>query len=218
MNDQPRVILALATEADDEFIWDRMRTLASEIFAVPVAVKFAYFGREGALQTRPCITTRWVTDADDWADIVNRGRAGCVCGCYIETSDILEQALRETRQGPVQAVVVVGDSFHGDLDAAIATAKALRAAGTRLFLFQQGRSGLTEDAFRALAEVTGGAYFQFNPHIERVAERLPEMLEAVTHFAIGGMTALEARGNESAALLLEQMHAADQALANGRSA
>jgi hypothetical protein len=218
MNDQPRVILALATEADDEFIWDRMRTLASEIFAVPVAVKFAYFGREGALQTRPCITTRWVTDADDWADIVNRGRAGCVCGCYIQTSDILEQALRETRQGPVQAVVVVGDSFHGDLDAAIATAKALRAAGTRLFLFQQGRSGLTEDAFRALAEVTGGAYFQFNPHIERVAERLPEMLEAVTHFAIGGMTALEARGNESAALLLEQMHAADQALANGRSA
>jgi len=149
---------------------------------------------------------------------VNRGRAGCVCGCYIQTSDILEQALRETRQGPVQAVVVVGDSFHGDLDAAIATAKALRAAGTRLFLFQQGRSGLTEDAFRALAEVTGGAYFQFNPHIERVAERLPEMLEAVTHFAIGGMTALEARGNESAALLLEQMHAADQALANGRSA
>ena len=218
MNDQPRVILALATEADDEFIWDRMRTLASEIFAVPVAVKFAYFGREGALQTRPCITTRWVTDADDWADIVNRGRAGCVCGCYIQTSDILEQALRETRQGPVQAVVVVGDSFHGDLDAAIATAKALRAAGTRLFLFQQGRSGLTEDAFRALAEVTGGAYFQFNPHIERVAERLPEMLEAVTHFAIGGMTALEARGNESAALLLEQMHAADQALASGRSA
>jgi len=221
MNDQPRVILALATEADDEFIWDRMRTLASEIFAVPVAVKFAYFGREGALQTRPCITTRWVTDADDWADIVNRGRAGCVCGCYIQTSDILEQALRETRQGPVQAVVVVGDSFHGDLDAAIATAKKLRAAGTRLFLFQQGRSGRTEGAFRALAEVTGGAYHRFNPHVERVAGRLPEMLEAVSHFAlggIGGMSALEARGNESAALLLEQMHAADQALANGRSA
>ena len=218
MNDQPRVILALATEADDEFIWDRMRTLASEIFAVPVAVKFAYFGREGALQTRPCITTRWVTDADDWADIVNRGRAGCVCGCYIQTSDILEQALRETRQGPVQAVVIVGDNFTGDLDAAIATAKQLRAAGTRLFLFQQGHSGGTEDAFRALAEVTGGAYHQFNPHVERVAGRLPGMLEAVTHFAIGGMTALEARGNESAALLLEQMHAADQALANGRSA
>jgi len=217
MNDQPRVILALAAESRDEFVWDQIRTLASEIFAAPVSVKFAYFGIELAGQTRwPCITTNWITDADDWADIVNRGRAGCVCGCYIQTSDILEQALRETRQASVQAVVIVGN-FYGDLDGAVATAKQLRAAGTRLFLFQQGRSGLTEDAFRALAEATGGAYHRFNPHVERVAERLPEMLEAVSHFALGGMTALEARGNGSAALLLEQMHAADQAIASGRS-
>ena len=219
MNDQPRVILALAAESRDEFVWDRIRALASKIFAVPVSVKFAYFGREGPLQTRrPCITTNWITAAADWADIVDRGRANCVCGCYIQIGDILEQALRETRQASVQAVVIVGDNFTGDLDAAIATAKQLRAAGTRLFLFQQGHSGGTEDAFRALAEVTGGAYHQFNPHVERVAGRLPGMLEAVTHFAIGGMVALEARGNESAALLLEQMHAADQALASGRSA
>jgi hypothetical protein len=220
MNDQPRVILALAAESRDEFVWDRIRTLASEIFAAPVGVKFAYFGREGPLQIRPCITTNWITDADDWADIVDRGRARCVCGCYIQTGDILEQALRETRQASVQAVVIVGD-FYGDLEDAVATAKALRAAGTRLFLFQQGRSDSTELAFRKLAEVTGGAYHRFNPHVERVAERLPEMLEAISHFALGGidgMTALEARGNESAALLLEQMHAADQALASGRSA
>jgi hypothetical protein len=58
--------------------------------------------------------------------------------------------------------------------------------------------------------VTGGAYLQFNPHIERVAERLPRMFEAVTHFAMGGMPALQARGNESAVLLLEQMNAAGQ--------
>jgi hypothetical protein len=218
MNDQPRVILALAAESRDEFVWDRIRALASKIFAVPVSVKFAYFGREGPLQTRrPCITTNWITAAADWADIVDRGRANCVCGCYIQIGDILEQALRETRQASVQAVVIVGN-FYGDVDAAVATAKQLCAAGTRLFLFQQGRSGQTEDAFRVLAEVTGGAYHRFNPHIEQVAQRLPEMLEAVTHYAIGGMTALEARGNESAALLLEQMHAADQALASGRSA
>jgi hypothetical protein len=36
------------------------------------------------------------------------------------------------------------------------------------------------------------------------------MLEAVSHFATGGMAALEARSNESAALLLDQMSAADQ--------
>ena len=214
MNDDhqdARMILALAAEADDEFIWDQIKTLQTEMFAAgPVQIKFAYFGREGALQTRPYITTRWVTDADDMADIMDRGRAGCVCGCYVQIGDILDQALQETRQGPVQAVVIIGDHFHGDLDDAVATAKQLRAAGTRLFLFQQGRSDPTEHAFRILAEVTGGAYFPFNPHIERVAERLPGMLEAITHFAIGGMAALEARDDESAVLLLEQMNAAGQ--------
>jgi hypothetical protein len=34
------------------------------------------------------------------------------------------------------------------------------------------------------------------------------MLEAITHFAIGGMAALEARDDELAGLLLEQMNAA----------
>jgi hypothetical protein len=206
-----RMIVALAAEADDKFIWDRLKVLQPEMFAAgPVAIKFGYYGEEGALPTRPFITTHWATDADDLAELMEKGRAQCVCGCFVEVGDILEQALRETQQAPVQAVVIVGDRFHGDLEAAIATARQLRAVGTRLFLFQQGRSDSTEGAFRILAEVTGGAYVAFNPHIERIAERLPEMFEAVTHFAIGGMAALEARDNESAVLLLEQMNAASQ--------
>jgi hypothetical protein len=205
-----RMILALAAEADDGFIWDRIKMLQTKMFAAgPVQIKFAYFGREGPLQTRPYVATNWVTTADDMADMMDRGRAGCVCGCYVQISDILQHALQETRQGRVQAVVIVGDHFHGSLDNAVAIAKQLRAAGTRLFLLQQGSSP-TERAFRTLAEETGGAYYQFNPHIERVAERLPGMLEAVTHFAIGGMAALEARDTESAVLLLEQMTATNQ--------
>ena len=45
-------------------------------------------------------------------------------------------------------------------------------------------------------------------YIERAAERLPGMFEAITHFAIGGMAALEGRDDELAGLLLEQMNAA----------
>jgi hypothetical protein len=215
-----RMILALAAEADDGFIWDRVRTLQTEMFAAgPVLIKFAYFGREGALQTRPYITTSWVADADDMADIIDRGRARCACGCYIQICDILEHALSETREGPIQAVVIVGDHFRGDLDVAVAVAKQLRATGTRLFFFQQQfRSGPTEHAFRTLANVTGGAYFPFNPHIERVAERLPGMLEAVTHFVIGGMAALEARHDESAVLLLEQINEQGSQIAQSAAA
>jgi hypothetical protein len=206
-----RVIVALAAEADDQFIWDRFNALQFEMFAAgPVAIKFGYFGEEGALPARPFITTRWATDADDLADLLDKARARCVCGCFVEVGDILEQALRETQQAPVQAVVIVGDRFHGDLDAAIATARQLRAAGTRLFVFQQGRSDSTESAFKILTDVTDGACVAFNPHIERIAERLPGLFEAVTDFAIGGMAALQARDNESTVLLLEQMNAASR--------
>ena len=202
-----RVILAVAAEAGDDFIWDRLKLIQNDMFAAgPVDLKFAYFGREGALATRPCITTHWVSDPDDLAELMDKARAQCVCGCYINVSDIFAAALKETEQAPVQAVIVLGDAFHDNLDQATARAKQLRAAGSRLFLFQQGQSASTERIFRTLADQTGGAYFQFNPAVERVAEKLPGLLEAVTHFAIGGTRALEAQNNDSAALLLNQIN------------
>jgi hypothetical protein len=174
-----------------------------------VQIKFAYFGREGASQVRPCIATNWITDPDSMREIMDRGRTGCVCGFYINVTDILEQALREAQRVPVQAVVIVGDNFR-ESDHAVALTKQLRKAGTRLFLIQRSRSSshlVPEPAIQALVEGTGGAYLQFNPAVERVAERLPGMLEAVSHFAIGGTRALEAlaQSDDEAALLLEQV-------------
>ena len=138
--DPARVIVAVAAEAEDEFIWSRLKMLPELFAAGPVAIRVGFFGAEGARSSRPFMVSRWTTDADDLADLLEKARTRCVCGCFVQVGDILEQALRETQQGPLQAVVIIGDSFYGDLDAAIATAKQLRAAGTRLFLFQQGRS------------------------------------------------------------------------------
>jgi hypothetical protein len=206
--DPARIIVALAAATDDTFIWDRLKMLLPDMFAAgPVVIKFGYYGEEGGLPARPFVTTSWVTDPGELTELMERGQARCVCGCFVQVGDILEHALRETQQVPVRAVVIIGDCFHGNLDAAIRNARRLREAGIRLFLFQQGRSASTERTFRLLAQITGGAYFPFNPHIERIAERLPGMLEAVTHFAIGGTAALEACDKEPAALLLEQMNA-----------
>jgi hypothetical protein len=203
MRQEARVIVAVAAEADDEFIWSRLKMLPELFAAGPVAIRFGYFGAEGALSARPFIAMHWATDAGVLADLIDRGRARCICGCFVKIGDILDQALQETRQAPVQAVVIIGDNFHGNLEAA--TAKQLRAAGTRLFFFQQGHSNSTEHAFRILAEATDGAYFRFNPYVERVAQRLPRMVEAITHFALGGLPALRDQDNETAILLLEQM-------------
>jgi hypothetical protein len=207
---RPRVILAVATEDSDStrFIWDRLQVIQPEMFAVgDLAVKFAYFGREGDLQVRPFIATNWVASADDMRSIMERGRAGCVCGCFVNISDILAHALEETRQNPVQAVViVVGDYFHNP-DRALDLARQLRAAGTRLFVIQSTARGRSPE-LKALAEMAGGALVQINPHIEVIAEKLPEAMRALAHFAVGGIEALAAQDNGSALLLLEQMSSA----------
>jgi hypothetical protein len=205
--DPARVLFAVAAEGDDEYIWSQLKMLPELFTAGPVAIRVGFFGAEGTRSSRPFMVSRWTTSPSDLADLLHKARTRCVCGCYVKVSSILEQALRETQQRPLQAVVIVGDSFYGDLDAAIAAAKQLRAAGTRLFLFLQGGSDSAERSLRLLAETTGGAYFPINPHIERVAERLPGLLEAVTHFALGGMAALETRGGEAASLLFERMNA-----------
>src|SRR5262245_29423715 len=58
---EARVIVAIAAEADDTFAWDQLARIQSQMFAAgPVAIKFAYFGAEGTSQVRPCITTRWI--------------------------------------------------------------------------------------------------------------------------------------------------------------
>src|SRR6516164_1277930 len=106
--------------------------------AGPVQLKFAYFGAEGARQSRPIITTNWITDADDMRKIMDRGRAHCICGCYIDVADILEQAVQEAQQAPVEAVVIVFDQLQAG-EHVVALTKQLRKMGTRLFLIQRSR-------------------------------------------------------------------------------
>jgi hypothetical protein len=210
-NNDARVIVAIAAEQNHDFIWEQVNTIQQQMFAVGrVAIKVAYYGREVAPPSRPFMSTRWATDSDDLADLIDHARSHCVCGCFVEIADLFAAALAENQQAPVKAVIVIGDLFNGDRDATLARARELSASGTRLFLFQQNsrHATHTEEVFRTLAEQTGGAYFAFNPHVERVAQRLPALFEAVTHFAIGGKEALEALANEPAALLLEQIPSA----------
>jgi hypothetical protein len=120
------VIIALAAERDDDFIWSRLDALQTEMFMTgPVAIKFAYYGAEGALSSRPFVATRWAHDADDMAELLARARAHCVCGCFVNTGDIFEAALKETE--PVQAIIIIGDRCYGDEDAVMRQAERLRA-------------------------------------------------------------------------------------------
>src|SRR6266702_5345369 len=139
--ESPRVILALAN--CQRSIWDQAKVLQADMFreaaSTGLEMKFAYYGPEVAGGVRTCrITTRWISDAHDMATVM--GRAECVCGCYVHISSVLGQALKETQERPVQALVIIGDAFHDDLDEAALLATKLRRAGTKLFMFQEGYS------------------------------------------------------------------------------
>ena len=63
--DPARVIVAVAAEAKDEFIWSRLKMLPELFAAGPVAIRVGFFGAEGARPARPFIATRWTTPPPD---------------------------------------------------------------------------------------------------------------------------------------------------------
>jgi hypothetical protein len=199
-NDDARVILAVAAEANDGFKTSKPQCSLPDLCKSNSPTSAAKVLRKSDPASQRAGSRMLTTCARSWTEaetIVSAARV----------ADILEQALQEAQRAPVQAVVIVSDHFSSGHHA-VALAKQLRKAGTKLFLFQQrshAHSSDTEHMFRILAEETGGAFVPFNPAVERVAERLPSMLEAVTHFAIGGTRALAQAQDEAALLLLEQL-------------
>jgi hypothetical protein len=206
-----RVIVANACENRDGLIWTRLEAIVPELFAAgPVAIKLCYYAAEDDHRIRPMMSTRWSTDPDDLAELIAHGRRNCFCGCYLNIANILAAAVEESKQGPIQAVVVIGDGFHDDRKTVAGYVEQLRARGASLFMFEQAidrQETSASIAYRNLAEQTGGAYLRFIESVERVSERLPDLLRSVAHYTVGGTAALESLDNEAATLLLEQLSA-----------
>jgi hypothetical protein len=183
----------------------------------PVTVKLAYFGVEDAGRRRPFISTRWSTGPHDMADLINHARDQCVCGCFVDISSVIEAAIAENRQKTVEAVVIIGDHLsYPAADKALANTKQLSAQGTKLFMGLQAtpKQAAYSGVFKDLARQTGGAFFAFDPYTERVAERLPDFLQSVAQFTVGGTEALRTLDSQCATLLLEQIKTNETALFN----
>ena len=207
-NKPPRVILALANHAQTTG-WDRAKVLQRKMFQAATGsgleMKFAFYGPDDAAGVRHSrITTRWITDADDMAGVIDR--AECNCGCYVNIRDVLAQAVKEAEERPLRAVIIVGDAFHDDedgLNEAAISANRLRRAGTRVFLMQLGGDPTTARRLQYLARVSGGAYFRFDPRTQE--RQFSEMWQAVSAYAAGGEQAVKTKGGQAATLLLQHL-------------
>ena len=201
----PRVIFALANHAHSGG-WDRAKFLQREMFQAAagsgLAMKFAFYGPDDAVGVRRCrITTRWITDAEDMAGVMDR--AECNFGCYINIRDVLAQAVKENEGRPLRAVIIVGDAFHDDpdgLDEAAICANQLRRAGTGV-LDPAGR----RSPHRAQASVLGPGLGRrcFDPRTQQ--QQFAKMLEVVSAYAAGGEQAVKTTGGQAATLLLQYL-------------
>jgi hypothetical protein len=197
-----RLIFALDATMSRQPLWDAACRLQADMFREAAAVggldvQLVYY--RGLAE---CRASRWVSDARQLGGLMER--IDCRGG-HTQIGKILAHTRRETEKRKVQALVFVGDAMEESIDDLCASAGSLGLLGVPVFMFQEGRDPVTEQAFREIARLTGGAYCRFDAG---AAHELAELLRAVAAYAAGGMKALadlEARHHGGAVKLLAQL-------------
>ncbi|MFG1300197.1 VWA domain-containing protein [Xanthobacter sp. V3C-3] len=143
-----------------------------------------------------CRASPFVADAATLGRLMRR--ISCEGG-LTQIHRVLGHLGQEAERSGLKAAVFVGDAMEEDAHRLAEAAGQLALRGVRLFMFQEGDDGRVEDTFRALARITGGAWFRFDA---RAPHELRQLLAAVAAYAAGGAPALEARRDAGARRLI----------------
>lgn len=197
-----RLIFALDATMSRQPTWDKACHIQAEMFQEAgriggLKIKLVYFRGFGE-----CRASRWFERSDELARAMSRIS---VQGGRTQISKVLSAALQSAADDRIAAVVYVGDCMEEDVDILCDKAGQLGLLGVPMFLFQEGRDSVAEQAFQEMARLTKGAYCPFDAGS---AQQLAELLKAVAVFASGGhkaLQALEKKGGQGARLLLQQI-------------
>jgi hypothetical protein len=196
-----RLIFAVDATASRQPTWDRACQLQGEMFLAVrdvggLAVSLCYFRGFGEFAATP-----FLTNADDLA----RRMSGVTClGGHTQITRTLKHARDESAREKVNAVILIGDAFEEDVDAACHVAGELGLRGTPVFCFQEGHSPIAQNALRQIAKLSGGAWAPFDA---ASAGTLRDLLRAVAVFAAGGRQALARLTSASARGIAGQLPA-----------
>jgi len=197
-----RLIFAMDATMSRQPAWDRALQIQAEMFAETAKVggldvQLVYFRGFGE-----CRASKWVGDPTALARLMTGMR--CLGG-NTQIGRVLAHIRKEASERRISAVVYVGDCMEENIDELCARAGEIGILGVPMFMFQDGREPIAEQAFREIARLTRGAYCRFD---HASARQLRELLAAVAVYAAGGRQALadlsRGRGGE-ATLLLEQL-------------
>ncbi len=180
-----RLIFSMDATASREPSWDRACQIQGEMFSETAAlggldIQLCYYRGYGEFETSP-----WLSSADA---LLQRMTSVTCRGGYTQIEKVLNQAIEQTRQQKVQALVFVGDCMEEDVDRLCHLAGELGMLGVPAFLFHEGDEPVAQRAFREIARLTRGAYCSFDASS---AAQLRDLLSAVAVYAAGGRKALQ---------------------------
>jgi len=205
----PRLIFGLDATGSRQPTWDMAVKLQSDMFREVaaiggLAIQFVYFRGNDE-----CRSSGFKTSAAELA--ASMSKINCLMG-VTQIGKVLTHVWNTAQEGSVRALVFVGDSVDGDkVDDLLAGARDLAELKVPAFMFQEGNDPTAEQAFRAIADATKGAYCRFDAGS---ADQLRELLKAVAVFATGGVKALAGTTTKpalpAATLLLGQLPKGDE--------
>ncbi|WGD30942.1 VWA domain-containing protein [Ancylobacter sp. WKF20] len=181
-----RLIFGLDATMSRQPTWDMACRLQAEMFEEA--------GRIGGLDMKlvyfrginECRASPWITEGARLGGLM--AKIDCRGG-RTQIGRVLRHAVNEAAQGPVGALVFVGDAMEESLDHLCAEAGPLALRGIPAFLFQEGHDRDAERAFREIARLTKGAWCRFDAGS---ADQLRQLLRAAASYAAGGTSALQA--------------------------
>ena len=191
-----RLILALDATLQSECIWDLVRQNQTTLFMsggqkTGLLVQLAYF--RGASE---CRFSKWISNPQAMHHAL--GQIECE-GNTTQLSRLLGHAATEHGKKRVSAFVYIGDRIEEDADTLIGQSIELGKQGFRAIMLQDGIDTEAQKIFKAIADATNGAYFQFD---KRFPKTLEEVLPATAIFATGGLRGLSVKTDETAKKLL----------------
>ena len=197
-----KLIFALDATASRQATWDQASALQADMFTKTkgisaLSLQLVYFRGYDECRASP-----WLDNSAGLLRMMNK--ISCVAG-RTQISRVLKHAIAESKQQPVQAMVLIGDAMEENVDLLGELAGQLKILGLPVFVFQEGYDPMASMAFKQIAQISGGAHCRFD---QSSAQQLGQLLNAVAVYAAGGREALKrlsGQGSKQADMLLEQL-------------
>jgi hypothetical protein len=197
-----RLVFALDATMSRQPTWDSACALQADMFREAASiggldVQLVYFR-----SLTECRASGWVAASAKLGELMSK--IDCRGG-HTQIRKVLRHARQEHGREKIQALVFVGDAMEEAVDDLCVTAGELGLLGVPVFMFQEGKDQVAENAYREIARLSRGAYCRFDTG---AAKELGDLLRAVAAYAAGGMKALDdlsARKAGAARMLLTQL-------------